>query len=558
MEPKLSLEEANALLAGPGGPYEITRETVGGVPLQVFRNRPHDLREILARSAERGDQDLWVFDDGRRLSSAEHVRVVASVARAFQERYDIGPGDRVAILGANSAEWIVSLWATISLDAIAVGMNGWWTADEIHYGLELTEPKLLIADRRRIDRLEGADPGCPTVVMEDGFAELWNHDLDAPLPDASIDEDDPAVILFTSGTTGRPKGAIATHRNLIAFLCMMEFTQRRVAVMYGTPVDVEPPRQVSIATAPLFHVSGLQSCALGGPYSGNKYVWTSGRFDPEKIFRLTREEGITRWGGVTTQIWLLLEHPAFEQGDWSQVQSIGGGGSTFSPELQRLIRRKLPHCAHALSVGYGLTECGGLATIATDAMLREHPDCVGGVMPTVEVAILDDDDVEQPEGVDANICVRGAMVMPGYWRNPEATADAIRPGGWLKTGDIGHLRDGLLYLASRKRDMIIRGGENVYPVEIENRLEEHPGVHESAVVGVDHRTLGQEVKAIVVPVPGASPDPGQLRKFVGETLAYYKVPAYIELRDEPLPRNASGKLLKQVLTGESENRFIEE
>jgi acyl-CoA synthetase (AMP-forming)/AMP-acid ligase II len=553
-----SLEEIEAELAGPGGPYEMREEEVYGVRMPVFRHRLHDLRAVLEASLKFGDDELFVFEDGRRLSFVDHVRVVSSVARALRERHGIGPGDRVALLGANSAEWIVGAWATISLGGIAVGMNGWWTGDEIEYGLGLSEPALLIADRRRLERLEGRDPGVPTVVVEDDFDALWNYDLKAALPDAPIDEDDPAVILFTSGTTGRPKGAIATHRNLIAFMDMMKFSMVRTMAAHGLPLDAPVPRSVAIASAPLFHVSGLQSCALAGPYGGNKYVWTAGRFDPAKVFRLTMEEGVTRWGGVTTQVWRLLEHPDFDNYDFSQVTSIGGGGSVWSPEIQRVIREKLPNASPQMTVGYGLTECGGLATIATDEMLRENPDCVGRALPTVEVAIFDDEDRPLPDGVDGNICIRGAMVMPGYWRNPEATADAIRPGGWLKSGDIGHLQDGTLFLASRKRDMIIRGGENVYPLEIENRLEEHPDVLEAAIIGVDHRTLGQEVKAVVVPHPGKSPGVEELRDWVAEKLAYYKVPTYVEIRSELLPRNATGKVLKNVLSGERANTFVEE
>jgi acyl-CoA synthetase (AMP-forming)/AMP-acid ligase II len=554
-----TLQEVEARLAEPGGPYETVEEPVGGRRIRVFRHRARSLTEILRRSERFGDAELMVWDDGRRFSFREHLRAAASTAAALRERYGIRRGERVALLGANSPEWIVGLWGTLALGGIAVGMNGWWTADEIRYGLELTEPKLLIADRRRLARLEGADPGVPTLVIEDDFAALWNHESGAALPEVPIDEDDPAVILFTSGTTGRPKGAIATHRNLIAFLDMMAYSNVRTSLLHGLPIsDDARMRGVSLQVAPLFHVSGLQSAALGNVYNGTKAVWVTGRFDPEKVFRLTLEEGVTRWSAVTTHLWRMLEHPKFGDYDFSQVRSIGGGGSVWSPELQRLIREKLPHAGAAMVVGYGLTESGGLATIATNEILLEHPDSVGRALPGVEVEIHDDAGRRLPDGVEGNICLRGAMVMPGYWRNPQATAETLSPDGWLKTGDIGQLRGDLLFLASRKRDMIIRGGENVYPVEIENRLEEHPGVLEAAVVGVDHRELGQEVKAVVVPRAGARLDPEQIRAFVAEKLAYYKVPGYVEIRREPLPRNATGKVLKNVLTGEARNTFVEE
>jgi acyl-CoA synthetase (AMP-forming)/AMP-acid ligase II len=252
-----------------------------------------------------------------------------------------------------------------------------------------------------------------------------------------------------------------------------------------------------------------------------------------------------------------VEHPGFDPERFRQVRSMGGGGSAFSPELQRTLRVKLPQATASFNIGYGLTECGGLCTMAVNEDLEVHPETAGRVCPGNEVAIFDDQGQRLPDGVDGNICVRGPNVMLGYWRNEQATRETFFEQGWLRTGDIGQFRDGLLFLASRKRDMIIRGGENIYPLEIENRIDEHPDVLEAAVVGVDHRELGQEVKAFVVPRPGRQIEAQEIRDFVAETLAYYKVPTYVEVREESLPRNATGKVLKPVLTGEAENTFEE-
>ncbi len=550
-----SYEDALAMLTGPGAPFEIVTEDVGGLAMPVFKNRPRSLREVLERSRQFGDAEFAVWDTGLRWSFAEHADRVASVAAALRERHGIGPGSRVAILAANCPEWVLTAWATLTLGGVVVAMNGWWQGDEIRYGLELGEPALLVADARRLARLEGADPGVPTLRIEEDFAALERFAPGSDLPDVPIEEDDPAAIMFTSGTTGRPKGAVVTHRNFVSFSQMSMCSGGAARVMRPDAPNVPT---VSIASTPLFHVSGFQSCALMGPATGTKYVWTTGRFDPQKIMKLTLEEGVTRWGGITTQLWRLIEDPEFEPERFRQVVSTGGGGSTFSPELQRTLREKLPQAADNFTVGYGMTECGGVCTMATNDLLVEHPDTVGRALPTAEVAIFDDEGKPLPDGTDGNICVRGPMVMQGYWRNEEATREAFFPDGWLRTGDVGQLREGLLYLASRKRDLIIRGGENVYPIEIENRLDEHPDIVESAVVGVDHRTLGQEVKAIVVPREGASLDEADVQAFVGETLAYYKVPSTVELRWEPLPRNATGKVLKPVLLGEAENTFEEE
>jgi acyl-CoA synthetase (AMP-forming)/AMP-acid ligase II len=557
--PKMSYEDAVRAITSPGSPFELVDEDVNGVEIPVFKNRFRSLREVLEKSVEFGTAELAVWDSGERWQFAEHERLVASVAAALRDKHGIGKGSRVAILSANRPEWILAAWGTLVLGGSIVAMNGWWQGDEILYGLELAEPDLLFADRARLDRVAGRALGVETVVFEDSFAEYTLHDRSAPLPNTPIAEDDLAAIMFTSGTTGRPKGAMMSHRNFIAFL-QMNFCNGGLKYLLNppTPEQAALPPLVGVNSNPLFHVSGFQSGALMGPATGMKTVWTTGRFDPKKIMQLTLEEGVTRWGGITTQLWRLIEDPDFEPERFRQVRSMGGGGSTFSPDLQRSLREKLPQATVDFNVGYGLTECAGLCSMAIGDLLEAHPDTVGRTVPGNDVAIFDDDGERLPDGMDGNICVRGPNVMLGYWRNAEATKEAFFDGGWLRTGDIGQMREGLLFLASRKRDMIIRGGENIYPLEIENRLDDHPDVEEAAVVGVDHRELGQEVKAIVVLKPGRSLTGKVLQDFVAETLAYYKVPTHVEISDEPLPRNATGKVLKAVLLGEAENTFHEE
>ncbi len=555
---EMTYEDAVARITGPGSPFELEDADVQGITMPVFKNRFGNLREVLEKSVEYGDAELAVWDTGVRWTFAEHERIVASVAAALTAKHGIGKGSRVAILAANSPEWILIAWGTIVLGGTVVAMNGWWQGDEIRYGLELSEPDLLFADRGRLARVDGADLGVETVVIEDEFVTYSCFDLEAKLPDSEIVEDDCAAIMFTSGTTGRPKGAMMSHRNFIAFL-QMNMCNGGLRYLLNPPSAEKQalPPLVGMNSNPLFHVSGFQSGALMGPATGMKTVWTTGRFDPKKIMRLTLEEGVTRWGGITTQLWRLIEDPAFEPEKFRQVRSMGGGGSAFSPDLQRSLREKLPQATAEFNVGYGLTECAGLCSMAIGPLLEEHPGTAGRTIPGNDVAIFDDEGKRLLDGVDGNICVRGPNVMLGYWRNPEATKEAFFADGWLRTGDIGQMRDQLLFLASRKRDMIIRGGENIYPLEIENRIDDHPNIEEVAVVGVDHRELGQEVKAIVVAKPGKAIGEQDLKDFVAETLAYYKVPAYVEVRTEPLPRNATGKVLKQVLLGEAENTFEE-
>jgi long-chain acyl-CoA synthetase len=254
----MTIAEADAILTGEGGFFETTKAVVNGVEVTTLKNRAPHLRALLANSANHGGDGstrYYVFDNGQEATFAENIQHAASLAAGLAERYGIGPGDRVAILAANAPEWIQSFWAITSLGAIAVAMNGWWTEDEIRYGIELTEPKLLLADQKRFDRLT-SDPGVPTVVFETGFAELRDHNLDAALPDVPINEDDPACILFTSGTTGRPKGAIITHRNFSAYVACAFLIGARDAFRF--PPQGQPAPMVALAASPLFHVSGVR------------------------------------------------------------------------------------------------------------------------------------------------------------------------------------------------------------------------------------------------------------------------------------------------------------
>lgn len=550
----MSWDDATARLTGPGSPFELTTEQVLGETMEVYAQRAHSLRQLLEQSAVHADKPYQIWDTGQRITYNDLQGVVGSVAQWLSEQ-GVSKGDRVAILAANCPEWVITYWATVSLGGVVVAMNGWWAADEIRYGLELSEPKILIADRRRLDRLDGADTGCPTVVIEDDFDAIWNHAPGAALPTTDIDEDDPAVLLFTSGTTGRPKGALLSNRNLIGFMMTAFFMGARNKMMDPTVRGV-PGR--TLCVFPLFHVSGMFSSTVTQLAAGGETVWTTGKFDASKVIALSAAENISSWSGAATHIWRLLEHPDLDNFDTSRLSSVGIGGSATTPELIRATEERFPHLVNTFSSGYGSTETGSLISYATNQMLRDDPTSVGPALPGVGIRVVDAQGDDVPEGTDGEVAVRSPLVMIQYWRNEEANESSFLPGRWFLTGDVGQLRDGHLYLASRKRDLIIRGGENVYPIEIENRLEEHPGVAEVAVFGVDHRTLGQEVKAVVVLAGGEAPSEQDLKDWVGERLAYFKVPEYIEIRTEPMPRNATGKVMKHVLSGDAENTFVEE
>jgi acyl-CoA synthetase (AMP-forming)/AMP-acid ligase II len=552
MDPQQAFEQ----VFGPGAPFEVIEEQVLREPMRVFKRRPRSLREVLQASAVHADK-LYVVHDERRITYAENLQLVGSVARNLRDRHGIRPGDRVAILAANCPEWMLTWWAVVSLGGIVVALNGWWTRDEIEYGIGLAEPSLLIGDEKRLARLGGGDPGVPTLVIERDFASLEQAD-DSALPDHPIEEDDPALILFTSGTTGRPKGALISHRGLVGFIQCTQAGGFHRMLTTGAAPDPNAPPACALMTVPLFHVSGLFSGCMLNLALGSKTVWRSGRFDPTDVLRLIQQERVTQWSGLGSMGPRVLNHPDVDQYDLSSLRNLGAGGAPMSPTYLKRITEVAPNGTAALAIGYGSSE--SVAVIASSAgdEMAAYPDSTGRVNETFELEIRGPDESVLPEGVEGEIHVRSPYTMLEYWRNPEATKSTIKPGRWLATGDVGKLVDGRLYINSRARDMILRAAENIYPIEIEHRLEQHPAVREAAVIGVDHPELGQEVKAVVVPEPGGAPDADSLAAWCAEKLAGFKVPSLWDIRSEPLPRNAAGKIVKNVLTGEAAGTGIEE
>ncbi len=577
-----SSAEVRAQLTGPGGAFEVITGVVDGVEMRVYKDRLPNLRSVAELASLRGNDQPFIVYGERRIGFSEFFGLANAVAAAWRDGYGLVQGDRVAVLSANNPEWCLSFWATVNSGAILVGLNGWWKTDEVVYGLQDSGSKILVADRGRFERIAefvgtGALPDLEAVFLVDAdpddyadgpgrallhrFDELVG-DPSAPMPDVAIDEADYAVIFYTSGTTGKPKGAISSHRNMIANLQNTVFNTIAQAMITATADPLagasgaQSSQTVALLTSPLFHVSGCHSSLVVGTIGGVRLVIPEGRFEPSKALQLIQDEGVTIWATVPTMVWRVCEAPDRHDFDTSTVVSVAFGGSPSADELQRKVRETFPN-VRSTSNAYGLTESSSVATVVNGQDAIDKPTSVGPPVPVVEIKIVAADGTEVPQGGTGEVLIKGPIIMPGYWGKPEATAATVIDG-WLHTGDIGRVDDaGFLYITDRAKDMIIRGGENIYCVEIEQRLVDHPAIADAAVIGVPHPSLGEEVKAVVQVEAGHEITEDEVKAWVADKLANFKVPAYVELTTEKLPRNASGKLLKNVLRGEGEVSFAE-
>ncbi|MGA2521685.1 MAG: class I adenylate-forming enzyme family protein [Acidimicrobiales bacterium] len=574
--PVLSIHDATRTLIAPGAMFEMQDVDIRGVTTRVWKNCPANLRVVLELSRGHGDKDYLVYED-ERTTFEDHFRVACSIAHALRDRFGLTKGDRVAIAMRNLPEWAMAFWGAQVAGGVVVPLNAWWTSPELHYGLVDSGTSVLFVDAARLERIvphlgELPDLRAVVVTHEDrtavtswpeapvlvlSFAELvGTPTADAAMPDVVIEPEDDATIFYTSGTTGRPKGAVGTHRNMCTNLMSLFFLNSRAALRSPsgrTLADADEGQQGAyLLSVPLFHATGCHSILVANTAAGNKLVMMH-HWDPERALELIEREHISTFGGVPAMVMQVIDSPAFATRDTSSVRAIAYGGAPCPPDLVRRITEHFP--VGAPSNGYGLTETSSVTTMNTGDDYVQRPDSVGPPVPVCDVRVVPDGfEGEEPTGdlpagpdVTGELWIKGPNVVRGYWNKPEAT-DASFTRGWLHSGDVARVdADGFVYIVDRAKDMVIRGGENVYSVEVESALFEHPAVSDVAVIGVPHPVLGEEVGAAVVLRPGTKVSADELARHVHDRLAAFKVPTHIWFRSEPLPRNPQGKVLKREL-----------
>jgi long-chain acyl-CoA synthetase len=551
-----SLKEVWAELTAPGAPFEVVTTEVRGAPMRGFRNAPRSVRDLWLSSAAFGERDYLVYQ-AERISYAEaHLRTAAIAS--WLSAQGVTRGDRIAIAMRNYPEWLLVYWAAVSIGVAVVGMNAWWVADEVEYALEDSEPKVIFCDHERLERILER-PGAAgqsilvavrTERLPEGaipYAEVVAHG--GAMPAVDVDPDDDCCIFYTSGTTGRPKGAQLTHRGCINNLMNMSFAAQAqgLAMLRAAgqaPPSAPPAPPVALLTTPLFHVTANNCGAYAVTAAGGTLVLMY-RWDAGEALRLIEREKVSSMSGVPVMSRELLTHPDFASRDTSSLLSLGGGGAPLQPDLVAKIDAEVATARP--STGYGMTETCGIITAVAGDLFVAKPSSVGPAMPTFEVKCVDDEGREVARGQVGELWVRGASVIKGYLNRPDATAETITDG-WLHTGDIARIDDeGFIYIVDRKKDMVLRGGENVYCAEVEAAMHHHPAIAECCVFGVPDARLGEEVAAAVVLRPGYQLTAEALRAHCGDHLARHKIPRHIWFLTDPLPRNANGKFMKREL-----------
>ncbi|CAN5494703.1 class I adenylate-forming enzyme family protein [soil metagenome] len=554
----MNRSEALAQLTATGLPYELVEIEALGRRVRAFRNAPETLRALF--EAGRSELPFIVYED-ERLSFEQAWTRSQRLAAAMAADYGVGKGDRVAISMRNYPEWILGFMAATSIGAIAVAMNALWQPHEMEYGLKDSGAKLLLADQERLDRLaacEDAPAGLAVIAVRAtkplaagvrSYDEVMAGAGEAPPPERAVGPDDDAIMLYTSGSTGHPKGAVSTHRNILSALLSWEL-DAQAGMLAGFAPVVGGPQPAALLSIPLFHVSGLHVSLLQS-FRAQRRLVCMYKWDPAHAVEIIEREKITGFNGPPAVTGDLVEIARREGRDLSSLIAVGGGGASRAPEQVRAIDKAFPNAAP--NTGWGMTETNAIGTSIAGADYLAHPASSGRVSGVLDIRIVDEAGVAQPAGTRGELQIRGASIMRGYWNRPDANADTF-VDGWMRTGDVAYVDDeGFVYIVDRIKDLVIRGGENIGCGSVEAALLEHPDVLEVSVYGVPDERLGEEVGATIY--ARSAIDEAELRAFLAPRLARFEIPRYFHFASEPLPRIASGKILKRQLRDEAAVRW---
>ena len=539
-------------ITGKGQLFETTTVTRRGVDMPAFLNAPPSLAHYFAHFCNEHKDTPFLVDGDTRLTFGETYAAATCVAHGLAEKHGLRKGDRVGIAARNSANWMIAYMGILMAGGCATLLNGWWSGEELSYGIDLCECSLVLADEQRAARLDGTAHADKIVIFDhggapaDGLAPIWAQGDTAMKMLAELGPEDLATILYTSGSTGNPKGAYSDHLGVMSGT--MNYVAQTVMVLHVLTERGEAPtaQPSALIAVPLFHVTGevpifLQSFALG-----RKLVLMP-KWDVTEALRLMDAEKITYFTGVPLMTYEMAMHPDRDKYDLSQCKTFAAGGAPRPPEHVKKIKQAFTDGYPVL--GYGLTETNAVGCGNVNENYINKPGSTGTASkPLVDLAILDDDGNKLATGDVGEVCIRSACNFLGYWHNDEATAAAFTDDAYFRSGDLGYVdEDGYLFIVDRKKDIIIRVGENISCIEVEEAIYSHPDVAECTVFGLPDDRLGEIPAAVYFLQPGTSLSPEDLQAYLKERIAPFKIPAHVWQSPEALPRLGTQKVDKRAV-----------
>ena len=554
----LNLKEIVAAHKAPNADLAVHKEIISGEEYDVFTKAPRNLGKLYELGLRSKDETFLVYQT-ERYTFSETLYLARRMARVLSEQYQINHGDRVSICARNSPEWCLAYMAITMIGGVVVPMNSWWKGSEIEYGLTDSGSKLAFVDQARFNQIQPLLKSLDIELIQikpeqtPTYREFYSliQDID-PLSEAEIEAfnvqpEDNVSIMYTSGSTGNPKGVLSTHRNIINALYTWRFVKEINEILRPELVEDNPENQAALlANVPLFHVTGSHAQFLASFVYLRKFVMMY-KWDVNDALELIEKEKITVFHGVPTMTWEIMQSKKFSKTDLSSLRGVQSGGAPRPPEHLKMMLEKFPTKAIP-GLGYGLTETNAIGAIISGKFYEAKPHSTGRPTPPVSaVKIVDENSQAVGPNETGEICVRGPTIMKGYWNKPKETSDVLKDG-WFFTGDIGLLDDlGFLVILDRAKDIVIRGGENIGCAEVEYAIAEHPSVSEVSVYGIPDERLGEIPCASVMLKPSMKITSTDLTQFLENKIAAFKIPQHFYLQYEKLPRIAAGKIAKKEL-----------